>query len=101
MRIDFERTGGVTGMRVATTVDTAKLPEAEAETLHSMLTEAGFFELPAFLKSPEPQMDQFEYRLTVTPDEGDPHTVQMSDAAAPAGMQPLLRKLTLMARNQG
>ena len=100
MRIHFERSGGITGMRVTTTVDTDLLPEDEAQELRDMLDAANFFELPERLASPAPGADRFQYRLTVENDDQEPHTVHMGDASAPPEMQPLLRKLTLLARGQ-
>ena len=101
MKIAFERSGGFTGMLVAATIDTSELPEEEAVALHTMLDESRFFELPPRLESAVPGMDQFHYVLTVERTGEASHTVQMTDTAAPPAMQPLLRKLTLLARRQG
>lgn len=100
MRIEFERTGGFAGMRVAATIDSQTLPEDKAQALKEMIEQAGFFDLPPRLVSPTPGMDQFQYRLTIESAERGIHTIETSDAAAPPQLQPLLRELTLLARGQ-
>jgi hypothetical protein len=98
MRIEFERTGGFAGMRVAATIDTETLPPDEARAVREMVGAARFFDLPAKITSPTPGADQFQYRLTVEA-EGRKHTVEVGDASAPEALQPLLRRLTLLARS--
>ena len=99
MRIHFERTGGFTGMTTTTTVDTETLSAEAAQELQEMVTEAGFFDLPAQMTSQTPGADQFHYMLTVE-SEGQKHTVEGSDAALPESLEPLLRRLTRLARSQ-
>ena len=60
MIIEFSRTGGVTGMRLNTTVDTDDLPETEAKQLKSLVAKAD--------KAPEKPtkkagIDRFQYQL--------------------------------------
>ena len=99
MRIHFERTGGFAGMTTTTTVDTETLSAEAAQELQEMVTAAGFFDLPAQMTSETPGADQFHYALTVE-SEGRRHTVEGSDAALPETLQPLLRRLTRLARSQ-
>ncbi len=101
MRIHFERSGGFMGMPVQTTIDTSTLPDDEAQALHDMLDAARFFQLPEDLTATGSGADQFQYKLMVEREDQDPHTVHLGDASAPPEMQPLLRKLTMMARGQG
>ncbi len=99
MKIHFERSGGFMGVRMATMVDDNTLPNDEARDLRQMVESAGFFDLPAHLTSATPGADQFHYVLTVEA-EDRMHTVTTTDAAAPPELQPLLRRLTLLARSQ-
>lgn len=99
MRIIFERTGGFTGIALRTTVQTEALPETEADELCGMVDSASFFDLPTTIRSPARGADQFEYRLTVEADQRR-HTIQVGDTAAPDSLQPLLRRLTLLARSR-
>ncbi len=98
MRIYFERTGGVAGMRLTATVNTDTLPPEEARDLRKMVDDARFFELPAKIATPARGADQFHYRLTVEVDARR-HTVEMGEAAAPVTLRPLLRQLTAVARS--
>lgn len=100
MRIYFERSGGFMGMRVETTIDTSTLPDEEAQVLHEMLDAASFFQLPEDLTTASGGADQFQYKLIVESEDQEPHTVRLGDVSAPPEIQPLLRKLTMMARDQ-
>ena len=99
MKIQFERSGGVAGMRMATTVNTDALPAAEAQMLREMVDKAKFFDLPAVLATAKQGVDRFQYRLTVETG-GRRHTVETGEAAAPKTLQPLLQRLGEMARQR-
>ncbi len=100
MKIEFERSGGFMGALITDTIDTAELPHDDARIILEMVQESQFFELPGRLEADNPGMDQFQYKLTIAHADGQPYTVEMGDTAVPQAMQPLLRKLTLLARNQ-
>jgi len=102
MQIEFERSGGFMGLRLATSFNTHDLTEEDATEVNQLVESSGFFSLPAQLESATPGGDQFRYRLTVSREQDGPqtHTVTMGEASAPPEIQPLLRKLTLLARNQ-
>lgn len=97
MRIHFERTGGFAGMLMTTTVDTDSLSSEVARELRDMVHAAAFFDLSAAYTTTAPGADRFQYKLTVE-DEGQRHTVEVSEAAAPEALRPLLQRLTAMAR---
>jgi hypothetical protein len=97
MRIQFERTGGLAGMRVVATLDTESLSPEAARELSEMVGAARFFDLPAVTAAPAPGADQFHYKLTVEA-EGRRHTVETADAAAPEALRPLLQRLARLAR---
>lgn len=100
MRISFERSGGLAGMRLTAAIDSDTLTEAEASELKRLVDQAGFFDLSA---GPGPAgpggsgADQFVYRVTVET-AGRRHTVETTDAAAPPALQPLLAWLNQAAR---
>ncbi len=98
MRIRFERTGGFAGMRLTATIDTEALPLERADELRRLVDAASFFDLPTTIRSSAPGADQFQYQLTIEV-EGRRHTVEVSEAAAPEALQPLLRQLTILARS--
>jgi hypothetical protein len=97
MHIQFERTGGFAGLRLQHSVDAAKLPPEEAQSLHGMVQTAGFFDLPETITTPTPGADRFQYKVSV--DSGDRrHTVTIHEGATPAALKPLLAWLTDKAR---
>ena len=98
MRIDFERTGGFAGMRLAAKLDTDTLPADQAGTLQGLIAEAKFFDLPAQIPAPPQVADQFHYRVTIEA-TGQRHTVDVGEAAASPALQALLQQLTLLARS--
>ena len=99
MRINFERTGGFLGMRLAVEVMTESLTPAEANELEMLVDGAHFFDLPPILKPQTEGVDRFQYVLTV--EKGDQlHTVETSESATPEPLQPLIDHLTDAARSQ-
>lgn len=100
MRIEFERSGGFTGMRIHITIDTETLPSEQAKELESLVDAAGFFELPAIVSTPSSGADRLNYRISIEA-EGKKHTIETSDAVAPDSLRPLLRRLTVLARSGG
>jgi hypothetical protein len=96
MQIIFERSGGFMGSKLKTAVDTTQLPAEEAEELERMLTANQFLQLPS-KREPAGGFDQFNYELTVITNEWQ-HTVMFTDAHVTEEMQPVIRRLTKMAR---
>ncbi len=96
MRVDFIRTGGFGGIRLTTSVETTQLPPDQAVTIHKLLDDSRFFDLPENIAPPRPVPDSFQYRLTVASAE-QTHTVTVSDTACPDSLRPLIDYLTKMA----
>ena len=96
MQIYFERSGGFMGLHLRTAVDTSQLPASEAEEWEETLNAARFFELPSELRSPSGG-DHMIYKLTVITSE-QRHTALCTDEDIPDELWPLLRRLTIMAR---
>ncbi len=96
MKIQFERSGGFMGLYLKTVVDTADLTTEEAQEWEQALDAVNFFELPSILET-EREADRFIYKITVVTIEQE-HTALCTDADAPEELRPLLRRLTLMAR---
>ena len=75
MQIDFERSGGFTGIPLTVSVDTDSLAANEAYELKELVTVANFFKLPARTAAASSgAADQFSYRLTVNAN-GQKHTL--------------------------
>jgi len=99
MQIDFERRGGFAGMATTLSINTDSLPANDAYDIKELVSVANFFDQPANLTATTPgAADQFTYTLTVK-DDGRQHTVETTDMSAPTTLQPLLQRLTRMARS--
>jgi hypothetical protein len=98
MRIIFERSGGILGVKSSLTIELDKIPADQAVTLQRLLDEAHFFTLP---ENPpvRPVPDGFQYMISVESD-ATKHTVRTTDSSAPDELRPLLQELSLMARRR-
>ena len=90
MRISFERTGGVAGVRLACTIDTATLAPAEGARLEHLVARARLEALPP---AAPPEPDRFEYRLEV-----DGRAFSFGERQVGAALRPLLAALLDLAR---
>jgi hypothetical protein len=98
MHIIFERSGGIAGRTVRTSVDSSKLAPEEAQHLAQLVEDSGFFQLPATLPPPaQGGADRFQYRLTID-DDGRQHSVEMREDGVPPPARPLVDWLTRQAR---
>jgi len=98
MRIIFERSGGIMGLKSSLTIKLDDLPLDQAETLRRLLDESNFFKLTENPPT-RPNPDGFQYTLTVETDTAK-HTVHTSDTSAPEELRPLLQELSRRARAQ-
>lgn len=97
MRIHFERTGGFTGIPIATTIDCTSLPPEDERKLRELLDAVNFFELPEDLLGQAEGVDRFVYVVTVEM-EGRRHTARLGDSTVSPTLRPLIRWLTNAAR---
>jgi len=98
MKINYERTGGFGGMRIALDLDLHTLPDDEALALEDMVKEADFFHLD---QSFDQGMlaDGFQYAITI--DGGrKKRTIRFSESSVPDVLRPLLDELLMRARSQ-
>lgn len=78
-------------------IDSANLNPEERQALEALLEQAGFFDLPPRIAQGKEGVDRFQYLVTV--EHGDrKHTVALSEEAMPESLQPLMRRLSLLAR---
>lgn len=99
MRIEFVRSGGFAGLRLATSFDVDELPPEEAHELEDALDSARFFSLPEQLHEEDRGADRFQYEITVE-DNDRRHTVQAGEASLPENVQPLVRQLERLAKTR-
>ena len=99
MRIDVVRTGGVAGVRRASSIASGALPEQDARELTRLVEASGFFDLPGRIEQADSGNDRFRYAITI--DDGSrSHTVEVDEAAVPAALSPLMAWLTAAARQR-
>src|SRR5215467_5128348 len=99
MRIEFTRSGGFAGMRVAKVLNTDEMPEAEALALKELVKSAEFFDLAESESLPSRGADRFQYDITIESD-GRTHTVKADEGAIPPALAPLVKRLESYALNQ-
>ncbi len=86
-------------MHLAVKFELGSLGGADAGRLRQLVSDAGFFDLPAQVLSKERQPDRFSYRLTVTGKERS-HTVEVDEEVVPGQLAPLIDWLTRMAASR-
>jgi hypothetical protein len=97
MNIRFERSGGITGMRITADIDTADLSADDVKVIQKLVEDADFFNLPTKIESAY-GAEQFQYLIRIEADDQQ-HTVEASEGALPESLRPLVRKLTVLARS--
>jgi hypothetical protein len=97
LRISIVRSGGFAGITMRGTVDEKDLSADEAQKLRQLVEESDFFNLPRKIVSRVPQPDRFQYELRIE-ENGQHHTVTVSDEAMPAKLKPLIKWLMGKAR---
>ena len=97
MRIDVVRTGGVAGVRRASSIASDTLPEHDTRELTRLVEASRFFDLPGRIEHADSGGDRFGYAITI--DDGSrSHTVEVDESAVPAALRPLIAWLTAAGR---
>jgi hypothetical protein len=100
LHIDFQRSGGFTGITLSTSVDAGELPPGEAEELANLVDQANLPALAEAGEGPRPGgPDRFQYDLTVTRDESR-YQVSVGETDVPDSLRPLLNRLLDLARRR-
>jgi hypothetical protein len=99
MQIKLERSGGFTGIPQTHSVSTDQLPEEEARQVSELVQKAGFYELPATIRSTQAGADRFQYDITVESERGA-HKVTVDEGAVPSQLRPLLDWIKKSARTR-
>ena len=98
MRIHFERSGGIMGLKSILLLDLDELPLDQAQTLRLLLDKSQFLTLPENPPT-HPAPGGFQYSITVET-KTVTHTVHTSDITAPDELRPLIQELSQRARLQ-
>lgn len=96
MRIVFERSGGIMGLKSSLDIDLDEMPLDQAATLSRLLDESHFFTLTENPPT-RPVPDGFQYILTVESGTTK-RTIRTGDTTAPDELRPLLQELSQLAR---
>ncbi len=99
LRVQFERSGGFAGLRLAVDLSSDSLPAAEADELRRLVEAARFFELPSEIVGPAKTADQFVYKVTVESADQS-HTVTVGESSVPETLRPLIDWLSVAARKR-
>jgi hypothetical protein len=95
MRIQFTRSGGLSGLLTQVQLDLGELPDDERAELEHLVEDARFFAQPSRQRGPRP--DAFQYIIVV--ERGDErHEVLADERAMAAELRPLVERLTRLAR---
>ena len=95
MRIALLREGGLAGTRLATSVDTEKLPPDQRSEIERLAMESGFFEIDQQDEDAGP--DEFRYTITVERPDGTARTLSFRDRSLPRSLRPLIARLRAVA----
>ena len=98
MKIDFERTGGFAGMRMAVLIDVDSLPDQEAQALRNLVKNADFFNF-SDTRPGKAVPDSFQYRISIE-DNQQKRTVEIGEMSLPDALRPLVDDLNQRARSQ-
>lgn len=98
MHIELARSGGMAGLTVAVSVDTAGLPPETADVVVSALDDVDLAELAA---RPRPRRaargaDRYQYDLTVERD-GNRHALRFAETDVPPELRPVIDALVPLA----
>ena len=97
MRIEFERVGGVAGIRLRGSIDTDVLPPEEAKSWQALVEKAQLGQMRQSSRAGGRTRDSFEYWLTVK-DGGKRSSVRMTDETLPPSATPLIDRLLALAK---
>ncbi len=97
MRIEFERVGGVAGIRLRGSIDTDVLPPEEAKSWQALVEKAQLGHMRQSSRAGGRTRDSFEYWLTVK-NGGKRSSVRMTDETLPPSATPLIDRLLALAK---
>jgi hypothetical protein len=97
MKINFVRSGGMAGTRLALELDTERLPPEDAERLRRLVESSDFFELEQGQAGSANLPDRFQFLLEIKSQVWGEHSLVVSEMAVPEDLRPLLQELTTLA----
>jgi len=98
-KIQFERTGGFAGIRLAASIELDELPDDQKKEILDLLDELDFEELPEKLSDKMPIPDEFVYSINVEADKGE-YKLLAGESALPDKMPDLIEILERITKRQ-
>ncbi len=96
MHVDLTRSGGLAGLTMAVSVDTARLPPDTAGVVDAALGQADLAGLAARPRRAAPGADRYQYDLTIERD-GECHSLSFPETDVPAELRPVIDALVPLA----
>jgi len=93
LHIDFERSGGFTGIPVRVILDGSLLSPGELEEVRQLIEHSDFFSIQATHISDRSMPDQFLYKITIETTEYS-HTLLIYEQEITAHLRPLIMFLS-------
>ena len=98
-KIEFERTGGFAGIRIAAEIEMNDLPDDQKHEILELLDTMDLDELPEKFTGGMAIPDGFVYSITVKSNEKE-YKVLSDESALPNNIQPLVEILERLAKRQ-
>jgi hypothetical protein len=95
--IQFQRSGGFTGIANNVDIDSKKLDAGEVEKIRQMIDQCNFFEFQHDDSLSKNIPDQFQYIITIE-QRDQKKTVELTDSTVPEHFIPLVNYLNQKAR---
>lgn len=100
MKIDFVRTGGIAGIRLAGSFETDNLSGRQVRELQQLVDAARFFDMPE-IPTPSTRIpDSLEYRLTISVGD-ETRAIVVAEPQVPADLRPLITYLVSLTKQRG
>lgn len=96
--ISYERSGGFAGLTNSINIDSDTLQADEKEKLLQLIEEANFFNLEILVDSSAHSVDRFNHKISIESGILN-RTIELSDAAIPDQLVPLVNYLSRKARS--
>jgi len=90
MKISFESSGGIAGIRSSITLETSSMSDDEGKQISDLVKNSNFFDLPS--ESIPPKLgsaDYKNYEITVKTDVKE-HIIRTNDVLMPSQLKPLI-----------
>lgn len=96
--IRFQRSGGFTGLTLKAVIDTAQLDHQTRQDVEELVDSSNFFEISVEAARDDPGVDRIHYLIWIKRG-AQQRQIETSEGKLPEPCRPLVRKLSLLARD--